>query len=229
MLREEQIDIRRKRAAEGHFRIQNLGRNRVFSDYQITNPATGGQYRVSIRGFEVGDNTCECPDFRTNTLGTCKHIEAVLVALRDQTPVQLRRRKAAVTHPEIYLQYGEQLQIGIHLPARYSDMLRVLAETFFDLKGLWKGGDHYEKLIEMVEQVPEQVTIFSDAMEFMEREIERREMARREAELAEALARGEVPEALNGLLEVALYPYQLQGALFAACRGRCILGDDMGL
>ena len=26
-----------------------------------------------------------------------------------------------------------------------------------------------------------------------------------------------------------LYPYQLHGAIFAACRGRCILGDDMGL
>jgi len=46
----------------------------------------------------------------------------------------------------------------------------------------------------MVEKVPEQVTIFSDAMEFIEREIERRDMARREAELAEALQRGEVPE-----------------------------------
>src|ERR1700748_675720 len=121
MLREEQIDIRRKRAAAEKYTIKNLGRNRVFSDYQTTNPATGGQYRVSIRGFDVGDNSCECPDFRTNTLGTCKHIEAVLAALRDQTPVQLRKRKAAVTHPEIYLHYGERLQIGLHLPARYSD------------------------------------------------------------------------------------------------------------
>ena len=96
MLREEQIDIRRQRAAEEQFRIQNLGRNRVFSDYQVTNPTTGGQYRVSIRGFDVGDNTCECPDFRTNTLGTCKHIEAVLaVAARGDAaaaaPPQGRR------------------------------------------------------------------------------------------------------------------------------------------
>src|SRR5262245_15682195 len=218
MLREEQIDIRRKRAAEEGLRIQNLGRNRVFSDYQVTNPKTGGQYRVSIRGFDTGDNSCECPDFKTNTLGTCKHVEAVLAALRDQTPVQLRRRKAAVTHPEIYLNYGEQLGVGIHLPARSSDMLRVLNERFFDLKGLWKGGDDYEQLIEMVEKVPEQVTIFSDAMEFMEREIERREMARREADLAEFIQRGEVPEELRNLLQVELYPYQLQGALFAACR-----------
>ena len=60
MLREEQIDIRRQRAVEGKFVIQNLGRNRVFSDYQVSNPVSGGQYRVSIRGFEVGDNSCTC-------------------------------------------------------------------------------------------------------------------------------------------------------------------------
>jgi superfamily II DNA or RNA helicase len=234
MLREEQIDIRRRRAAEAQFRIQNLGRNRVFSDYQITNPTTGGQYRVSIRGFDVGDNTCECPDFRTNTLGTCKHIEAVLASLREETPPQLRRRKAAVTHPEIYLHYGEQLRVGLHLPPRHSDPLHALAEAFFDARGLWKGGDAYQKLIELVEQVPEQVTIFSDAMEFMEREIERRDMAQREQELLVQLERsehdgGELPEALRDLLRVPLYPYQLRGALFLAYRGRSILGDDMGL
>src|SRR6516225_2144249 len=138
MLREEQIDIRRQRAAQEKLKIQNLGRNRVFSDYQVTNPTTGGQYRVSIRGFDVGDNTCECPDFRTNTLGTCKHIEAVLAALRDETPPQLRRRKAAVTHPQVYLQYGEQLLIGLHLPPRYSDALGDLADRVYATTSLWK-------------------------------------------------------------------------------------------
>src|SRR5438105_2019300 len=107
MLREEQIDIRRKRAIEEELRIQNLGRNRVFSDYQVT--------------------------------------------------------------------------------------------------------------------------IFSDAKEFMEREIERREMAQRERELLAAVEGGEEPEAVRDLLQVLLYPYQLRGALFLACRGRSILGDDMGL
>ncbi len=226
MLREEQIDIRRKRAAAEQLRVQNLGRNRVFSDYQVTNPSTGGQYRVSIRGFEVGDNTCTCPDFRTNTLGTCKHVEAVLAALRDETPPQVRQRKAAVTHPEIVLQYGEQLRVVLHLPPRHSDQLGALADTFFDPKGVWKGGDAYQELIARVAEVPEQVTIFSDAMEFMEREIERREMAAREQEWLAQLDRGEFH---TDLLRVPLYPYQVRGALFAACRGRCILGDDMGL
>ncbi len=246
MLREEQIDIRRRRAAQEQLRVQNLGRNRVFSDYLVSNPTSGGQYRVSIRGFDLGDNTCECPDFRTNTLGTCKHVEAVLAALKDETPPQLRRRKAAITHPEIYLQYGEQLRIGLHLPPRHSDPLRQLADTFFDPRGFWIAGDRYQQLIEMVAQVPEQVTIFSDAMEFMEREIERKEMAQRERELLAQLRKDEggrmkdeskeasdssfiLPPSSFDLLTVPLYPYQIRGAIFAACRGRCVLGDEMGL
>ncbi len=221
MLREEQIDIRRQRAREGQFQIQNLGRNRVFSDYQVTNPATHGQYKVSIRGFEVGDNSCSCPDFRSNTLGTCKHIEHVLAALRDETPSHLRQRKAVITRPEIYLNYGEQLRIGLHLPPRHSDQLAGLSHRFFDAKGFWNDGAAYDELIAAAQEVPEQVTVLSDAMEFMDRETERRQMAKREQEL--------LADPPADLLKVSLYDYQQRGAIFLACRGRSILGDDMGL
>ena len=30
-------------------------------------------------------------------------------------------------------------------------------------------------------------------------------------------------------MKVPLFPYQIRGALFAACRGRAVLADDMGL
>jgi SNF2 family DNA or RNA helicase len=229
MLRETQIDLRRRRAEEGNFQIQNLGRNRVFSDYQVTNPATGGQYTVQIRGFETGDNACTCPDFRSNTLGTCKHIEAVLTSLRDEAPAQVRQRKAAVTRPEIYLHYGEQLRIGLHLPQRRSDPLTQLARRFFDDRGFWKNGAGYDELIAAVESVPEQVMVLSDAMEFMDHELERRHMERRERELLAELEGDESGRALRSILKTPLYDYQARGAIFMACRGRCILGDDMGL
>src|SRR5262249_18837827 len=180
MLREEQIDIRRQRAKEGKFVIQNLGRNRVFSDYQVTNPTSGGQYRVSIRGFEVGDNTCTCPDFRSNTLGTCKHVEGVLATLRADAPITLQSRKATVARPEVYLHYGEQLRLGPPLPPPHSDPLARLAALYFDERGMWKAGTRYDELIKAIETVPEQVTIFSDAMDFIDREVERRDLTERE-------------------------------------------------
>jgi SNF2 family DNA or RNA helicase len=226
MLREVQIDIRRQRAKAVKFAIENLGKNRVFSDYRVTNPESGGQYTVSVKGFEVGDNACTCPDFKANTLGTCKHIEAVLDHLKDELPAHLQKKKAAVTRPEIYLHYGEQLQLGIHLPPRHSDKLDRLAQTYFDEKGLWSARGKYPDLIRDVEAVPEEVTVESDALEFIDREIERAEMLAREAEWAKQLEAGRLD---LKLLPVPLYDYQTRGALFLACRGRSILGDDMGL
>jgi SNF2 family DNA or RNA helicase len=226
MLREVQIDIRRQRAKAARFQIENLGKKRVFSDYRVTNPESGGQYTVSVRGFEVGDNGCTCPDFKSNTLGTCKHIEAVLDTLKDDLPAHLQKKKAAVTRPEIVLHYGEQLRLGVHLPPRHSDRLAKLALTYFDDKGLWSGRGKYPDLIRDIEDVPEEVTVESDALEFVDREIERTEMLAREQEWVTQLEAGalDLP-----LLSVPLYDYQLRGALFLACRGRSILGDDMGL
>ena len=226
MLREEQIDLRRQRARAGKFHIENLGKNRVFSDYQVTNPESGGKYTVAVRGFDVGDNACTCPDFKANTLGTCKHIEAVLEHLREDLPPHLRQKKATVTRPEVYLHYGDPLRPGLHLPARHSDQLARLAKRYFDEKMLWSGKGRYEDLVPDIERVPEEVTVLSDAMDFIDREVERAEMRRREAEGVEQLDAGtlDLP-----LLDVPLYDYQTRGALFLACRGRSILGDDMGL
>src|SRR5262249_2275235 len=56
--------------------------------------------------------------------------------------------------------------------------------------------------------------------------IDHRDMAEREKVLVEQLEQGQLR---LDVLKVPLYPYQVRGALFAAYRGRCILGDDMGL
>jgi SNF2 family DNA or RNA helicase len=226
MLHEEQIDLRRQRAKAARLTIENVGKNRVYSEFRITNPKTQGEYDVHIRGFDVGDNTCTCPDFKANTLGTCKHIEAVLETLKDELPPHLQKKKAIISWPEVFLHYGEQLQLGIHLPPRHSDKLAKLANAYFDDRGLWTGRGKYPDLIHDVEAVPEEVTFLSDALDFVDREIERAEMLGREQEWLKELEAGAFD---RNLLSVPLYDYQVRGALFLACRGRSILGDDMGL
>jgi SNF2 family DNA or RNA helicase len=229
MIREEQIDLRRQRARAANLAIENLGKNRVFSDFRVTNPQTKGQYTVTVRGFDPGDNACTCPDFKANTLGTCKHIEAVLEKLQaDGEPV--KRRKAPVTRPEVGLDYGAaQLRLRLQLPPRHSDRLAELARTFFDDTGLWADRQPYADLVAAIDSVPEQVTVMSDAMEFIDREVERRDLARREQELLAELDRDGDASPLRDLLKLPLYDYQVRGALFLACRSRSILGDDMGL
>lgn len=45
----------------------------------------------------------------------------------------------------------------------------------------------------------------------------------------DAYPEGADSEALKNLLNTPLYPYQCQGALFAARAGRALIGDDMAL
>ena len=130
-----EVQIPTFRAASGRkpakLQIENTGQEEASSPdyrrYQARSPA--GQYTVSIKGFDVGDNTCACPDFKTNTLGTCKHIEAVLDHLKMTLLRRIsRRRKAVVTRPEIALHYGEQIcSSKFTCPLRHSDKLAKLA------------------------------------------------------------------------------------------------------
>lgn len=226
MLREEQIDLRRQRARAARLVIRNLTKKKVYSDYEVTNPDSGGQYTVTVRGFDVGDNVCTCPDFKANTLGTCKHIEAVLDHLKDDLPAHVQKKKATVVRPEVYLHYGDPMRLGLHLPPRHSDKLATLARRYFDDKCLWSGKGRFEEFVPAVEAVPEEVTVLSDAMDFLVREMDRADLLRKEQEWLAQLDTGSfTPD----LLTVSLYDYQLRGAVFLACRGRSILGDDMGL
>ena len=226
MLREDQIDLRRQRAKATKLVIENIGKNRVYSEFRVANPETQGQYEVRVAGFDVGDNTCTCPDYKSNTLGTCKHIEAVLETLKADLPPHLQKKKAVISRPELFLHYGERLLLGLHLPPRHSDKLAKLAGMYFDEKGLWNGKGKHADLIADVEAVPESVSVSPETLDFVDREIERVELLRREQEYLKELKDGTLD---LKLINVPLYDYQMRGALFLACRVRSILGDDMGL
>jgi SNF2 family DNA or RNA helicase len=64
-------------------------------------------------------------------------------------------------------------------------------------------------------------------LEYVDRENELADGLDLERKLLAKLKRGQDP--LAGIIKTKLLPYQIQGALFAACRGRVVLADDMGL
>jgi hypothetical protein len=65
---------RTQRASEERMTVRSTDTNRPWTDYVVTSDASGKTYRVALRGTEAGQSYCSCPDFRTNSLGTCKHI-----------------------------------------------------------------------------------------------------------------------------------------------------------
>lgn len=65
----EQIERRRKRGVEEIARIVNLGKHPLYSTFRVTS-ISSVDYMVQIRSISSLINTCTCPDYRTNTLGT---------------------------------------------------------------------------------------------------------------------------------------------------------------
>ena len=81
MLVEEQISARQQRATGAIHSILVKPAGGGYGDYKVRS-ASGREYRVAMRGPSLFENYCSCADFAVNTLGTCKHIEALLIRLR---------------------------------------------------------------------------------------------------------------------------------------------------
>lgn len=83
MLIEQQIAERQLRAKIAVAQILERPATGLYGDYRVKS-ASKKVYRVALRGPSLFENYCSCPDFAINTLGTCKHIEAVLLQLRER-------------------------------------------------------------------------------------------------------------------------------------------------
>src|SRR2546427_7849170 len=78
---DDEINKRRLRAREESFTISNTDPSHaIFSNFRVAS-GSGLTYSVEIRDLRQHQFACDCVDFRINGLGTCKHIEAVLLHL----------------------------------------------------------------------------------------------------------------------------------------------------
>ena len=84
----DEIERRRMRGVNEAIRVEpQTADDEFFGIYRIKS-GSGRSYRVEIRSLAEPINSCDCPDHRINGLGTCKHIEALLLRL------QHRRKRA---------------------------------------------------------------------------------------------------------------------------------------
>jgi superfamily II DNA or RNA helicase len=228
MLIEQQIAERRDRAAAAPLKILKRPASGPYGDYSVKSPS-GRTYRVAIRGLGLFENYCSCPDFAINTLGTCKHIEAMLLRLRRRHQKTLESAKFKRMRASISLQYGETIEVRLRMPVSPAPAILSLAAQHFDGNGLLRR-EHYKRFAEVLEALRNadgQAVIYSDVLEYVDRENELAEGLKLERALLAKIKRGQDPTA--GVLKTALLPYQARGAIFAACRGRAVLADDMGL
>jgi len=215
---------REERARTEKMRLTSLDPQEIWADYTVTNAASGKSYRIALRGWGPGESYCSCPDFRKNTLGTCKHILHALDKVRRRFPDSVHDRPYRQRDICVHLSYSQELELRILLPSRLDDkasaIVRPIRDTpITDLTDLLKR-------IRRLEALGLAVTMYPDAEEYIQTRLLQQRIA---ATVADIRRDPKAHPLRKKLLKVELLPYQLDGIAFAAGAGRAILADDMGL
>jgi hypothetical protein len=223
-LAEQAIADRVERAKSEKMELRSIDSNKLWTDYTITNSSSGKTYRVALRGWERGDSYCSCPDFRKNTLGTCKHILHALEKVKKRFNKTVKNTPYEVKDICIHIQYGEKLELRVLVPkdldTETMELLRpVTNKSIEDVRDLLVR-------IKKIENLGHGITIYPDAEEYMNKRLY---LERIKSKVYEIRKDPENHPLRKTLLNVDLLPYQLDGIAFAVGAGRAILADDMGL
>jgi superfamily II DNA or RNA helicase len=228
-LEQWQTLLRRQFGREQKFKLVNAGTDPVFSTFNVTNPASRNTYRVEIRGISPGDNFCSCPDFATNALGTCKHIEFTLARLeRRRAHRALLQAGYQPPYSQIVLRYGARREVRLLRGSQCPRELVTMAADYFDAQGILRAEEfaRFDRFLTDAARFDHDLRCHEDALAFV---AEVRDAAERVRRVEAAYPQGIRSSAFDGLLKAELYDYQRAGALFAARAGRCLIGDEMGL
>lgn len=131
-LEQWQATLRKQAAEKETFGISEDADTDETGCYQVINTITRNIYKVIYRGEKNPWNFCSCMDFKSNQLGTCKHIEAVKLWL-DKNKKKVCSQLPAYT--SVYLSYTGKREVCIRIGTDNRTAYRNLAAHYFSPDG----------------------------------------------------------------------------------------------
>lgn len=199
---------------------------KVYGRYDVGSPSSR-RYEVEIRALDGWQNSCSCPEFDTNGLGTCKHIEAALHWCRERSFAAVRRAtRSGPPSSFLYLATDPEPHVRLRLAESATSAERRTMARWCDAEGKLK-----QPVTECWSTFEQDVlavgfVVAPEVARFAQRMLENEQRARRQRTV-EASVCGAGSDQPG--FRARLYPYQVAGVAFLASRGRALLADDMGL
>ena len=221
---ERAIAERWERASTERMKIKSENRETPWGDYLVTSTLSGKSYGVSLRGLQPGQSHCTCPDFRTNTLGTCKHIMRVGAIVKRKFTAEQLKSRFRQKQIEVLLDYGRDVTLRVAMPDKLPADVAEVMEPFRD-----KVNPPLRKLLNALgklEGLAREFVVWPDAEEFIQQRLHVERLRDKVAEIRKDPAAHPLR---TTLLKTKLLPYQLEGIAFVVGAGRAVLADDMGL
>ena len=226
---EWQAALRKQFAAEQDFEIKNTGEHPVFSDFEVYNPKSGKTYKVSIRDNQHSHNFCSCPDFKVNGLGTCKHIENVLLILKNK---KSNWKYFNQTQPQSYsslsIYYGKERKLRLKPGGTNGQKIKQLFHPIMDRNGFIQPEQftEIESYISKTTSIDPDFRVYPDVYEYIRGHLQQRE---REQLTNRIFPEGTKSPIFDDLLMTKLHPYQKEAVLKTFKAGRVLVADEMGL
>ena len=220
-LEEWQVMLRMQQARREQMTVECVSERYSPGEYRVSS-ASGRVYKVVFRGAKSPWNYCDCMDFKTSQLGTCKHVEAARQWIADH---HKRIHWDLPAYTSVYLSYrGNAREVKIRIGDAATAEFRALAAKYFDELDTLRpeAFPHFGEFMRQARTTCEGFRCYQDALDFI---LEQRETLTRRKLISETYT----DERLDTLLRTSLYPYQKEGVRFAANAGRAILADEMGL
>lgn len=220
-LEEWQIALRKMQADKEILSVTEVDKRETPGDYRVQNPISRKEYKVVYRGDGSLWNYCSCMDFRTNQLGTCKHLESIVLWLK------MHRRRVCKEMPpytSVYLSYKGERKVYLRIGEDNAEEFKLLAEPYFTEEGVLRPEalDTVNVFLHEAFLLNDTFRCYSDALSFI---VEKRDTLKRLQILPEVAS----DAALDSLLKAELFPYQKEGIRFAFRAGKSIIADEMGL
>ena len=233
---EDEVALRRWRGRTEIVAIEALESKQPFFGTFRVQSGSGGFYEVEIRDLDGFSNSCGCIDHRANGLGTCKHIEGVLAALRQRSARAFREAAARRQSAHRGLPGSPRRRnADIDLAQRRRPAMRtrraVGSLPSLDRMALSRPiRTRSKRSISAWHVAPadirRRIRVSRHFVPWLDRL--RRERSREEARAA-FLAEVKDGTASFDLLRHPLLPYQREGMLHLAFGERALLADEMGL
>lgn len=183
----------------------------------------GQVYQVTFHDLVQETGYCSCPDYRTNKLGTCKHLMHAYLAKKGDKN-SLRAPRKPFPFVEIGLDPHQDYRIRWFHPNPENiapEIISLLQAFFGESTTLPEEEDKIRGLLAFTHQAEKhkQILIRPEVYERIERAFQRKILEQVSAEHQMDLS----------VLKAQLYPYQKRGVEFAAYRDGVIIADEMGL
>lgn len=125
---ERVIKERQEKAESEKFRAQF--NDNIYGMHTIRTES-GQTYSITIRNFDELNGYCSCPDFKTNKLGTCKHLIYAHQQLSKKFPVKKLIASQQYPFIEIYCDPLDDYHIAHFYKGKLQGEIEALCAKYF--------------------------------------------------------------------------------------------------